>query len=57
LSAAFFAKESVIDDVNGICAGVRGIIGALANTLLDNVQGLCLVSILILALTFSNNAP
>ena len=57
LSAAFFAKESVMDGVNGICAGVRGIIGALANTLLDNVQGLCLVSILILALTFSNSAP
>jgi hypothetical protein len=57
LSAAFFAKKSVMDGVNGICAGVRGIIGALANTLLDNVQGLCLVCILILALTFSNNAP
>ena len=37
LSAAFFAKESVMDGVNGICAGVRGIIGALANTLLDSV--------------------
>jgi len=57
LSAAFFAKESVMDGVTGICAGVRGIIGALANTLLDNVQGLGLVSILILALLFSNYAP
>jgi len=32
-------KESVMDGVNGICAGVRGIIGALANILFDNVQG------------------
>jgi len=51
------AKESVMDGVNGTCAGVRSVIGALANTLLDNVQGLGLVSILILALLFSNYAP
>jgi len=48
------AKESVMNGGNGVCAGVRGIIGALTNTLLDNVQGLGLVSILILAMLFSN---
>ena len=46
-----------MDSVNGICAGVKGIFGALTNTLLDNVRGLGFVSVLIVALLFSNYAP
>jgi len=52
-----YAKECVMDSVNSICAGVKGIFGALTNTLLDNVKGLGAVSILRVPLLFSNYAP